>query len=83
MLLNIATIVPHGLVIFCPSYAFLEQAKNVWDASGLLEKRLAAKKRVFFEPREAGEVEGLLREYAEAAREVRLIHLTPKTSLRY
>lgn len=68
MLLNIASIVPNGLVVFFPSYSFLEQAKKVWEASGLLEKRLSMRKKIFFEPRDGSEVESLLRKYSEAAR---------------
>lgn len=67
MLINIATIVPHGLVVFFPSYAFLEQARKVWEEAGVLE-RLGAKKTVFYEPREGSEVDGVLREYAACIR---------------
>lgn len=63
MLLNIATIVPHGLVVFFPSYAFLDQARKLWQDSGLLA-RLGGKKTVFLEPREGAEVDKVLREYA-------------------
>lgn len=95
MLVNIATIVPNGLVVFVPSYAFLEQAKRVWETSGLIA-RLGAKKRVFFEPRQAGGegeegesggggggggIEEMLREYAEAARFVSVL-LSSRTSSR-
>jgi chromosome transmission fidelity protein 1 len=68
MVLNIATVVPFGLVVFFPSYAFLDQARQVWQASGMIEKRLGARKKVFFEPREGSDIELMLREYAEAAR---------------
>ena len=63
MLLNIASIVPHGLVVFFPSYAFLDQARQVWEESGLLT-RLGSKKTVFLEPREGSDVDNVLREYA-------------------
>lgn len=71
MLVNITSLVPNGLVIFFPSYAFLDQAKSVWEASGVLN-RLGSKKFVFSEPRgdapEGLDVESVLREYSEAAR---------------
>lgn len=67
MLVNIASIVPNGLVVFFPSYAFLDQARVIWEASGLLA-RLGAKKTVYLEPRESSEVESVLRAYAESAR---------------
>lgn len=68
MILNIAMIVPHGLVVFFPSYAFLDQARQVWQANEVIEKRLGARKKVFFEPRDGSDIEVMLREYAEAAR---------------
>jgi hypothetical protein len=77
MLLNIATIVPNGLVVFVPSYAFLEQAKMVWNTNGLLEKRLGTRKKLFFEPRDGAEVEALLKDYAESARGVRATYIPP------
>jgi len=63
MLLNIAAIVPHGLVVFFPSYAFLDQVRHVWEESGLLA-RLGGKKTIFLEPREGSDVDRVLREYA-------------------
>jgi chromosome transmission fidelity protein 1 len=68
MILNIATIVPHGLVVFFPSYAFLDQARQLWQANEVIEKRLGARKKVFFEPRDGSDIEVMLREYGEAAR---------------
>lgn len=68
MIINIATIVPHGLIVFFPSYAFLDQARQVWQISGVIEKRLGVRKKVFFEPREGLDTEVMLRGYAEAAR---------------
>lgn len=70
MILNIATVVPFGLVVFFPSYAFLDQARLVWQTGGTIEKRLGVRKKVFFEPREGSDIEAMLREYAEAARRI-------------
>ena len=38
-------LVPDGVVVFLPSYAFLDKLKATWDKSGLLLK-LGAKKKV-------------------------------------
>lgn len=62
---NICSLVPKGVVIFLPSYTFLDQILLRWKASGLLE-RLGMKKKVFNEPRKSGEVEMILREYTAA-----------------
>ena len=53
-----------GVVVFFPSFSYAEEVHAAWRASGLLQQ-LAARKRVFTEPREAGQVEGVLREYGE------------------
>ncbi|GBE87470.1 ATP-dependent DNA helicase CHL1 [Sparassis crispa] len=63
MLVNFASIIPGGMVVFLPSYAFLHTVMIAWEKSGLLVK-IAAKKRVFSEPQESGQVETVLREYA-------------------
>lgn len=38
-------IVPAGMVVFFPSYAFLGAVKKAWEESGLLE-RMTGKKKV-------------------------------------
>ncbi|KAH9949242.1 DNA repair helicase [Amylocystis lapponica] len=67
MLLNFASVVPGGMVVFLPSYSFLHAVWAVWERSGLVEK-LRAKKKVFSEPQDSGQVEGVLRDYAAAVR---------------
>lgn len=47
MLLNFASIVPGGMVVFVPSYRFLHAVTAAWETSGLIEK-LQAKKKVRF-----------------------------------
>lgn len=42
---NIASIVPRGIVVFTPSYAFLDQLHARWTKSGLLE-RMGKRKKV-------------------------------------
>lgn len=45
ILLNFANIVPAGMIVFFPSYKFLNAAKGLWTSSGMLPK-LSAKKEV-------------------------------------
>ncbi len=58
------------MVVFVPSYSFLHLVMKHWQDSGVLEK-LKAKKKVFMEPQESGEVEAVLREYAAEVKNVR------------
>jgi len=51
------------MVVFMPSYAFLNQIKEAWSKDGTLAK-MAARKKLFYEPQETGSVEDVLREYA-------------------
>ncbi|KAF7299172.1 Chl1 helicase [Mycena indigotica] len=63
ILLNFAALIPKGMVVFFPSYSFLNTAKAVWQKSGAIA-RFEAKKKVFFEPEQASQVEQILQEYA-------------------
>ena len=45
IMLNFANIVPSGMVVFFPSYAFLNDVRAIWQQSGLMDK-LNAKKKV-------------------------------------
>ncbi|WVW82792.1 hypothetical protein I302_104803 [Kwoniella bestiolae CBS 10118] len=58
-------LVPDGVVVFLPSYAFLDKVITVWGNSGLTSK-LGEKKSLFFEPQTSGDVESTLRDYALA-----------------
>ncbi|ORY29962.1 helicase C-terminal domain-domain-containing protein [Naematelia encephala] len=58
-------LVPDGVVVFLPSYGFLDKVKDVWAKSGLLAK-LGEKKQVFYEPQTSGDVETVLRDYSLA-----------------
>jgi chromosome transmission fidelity protein 1 len=44
LLTNLVNLVPHGLVVFFPSYAFLNSVKAAFQKSGLLEKLNLKKK---------------------------------------
>ncbi|KAF8895275.1 helicase C-terminal domain-containing protein [Infundibulicybe gibba] len=65
ILVNFCNVVPGGMVVFFPSYAFLNGAKTVWAAAGVIEK-MGVKKKVFFEPEESTYVEKVLQDYAAA-----------------
>jgi chromosome transmission fidelity protein 1 len=45
ILFNLTNLVPDGMVVFVPSYAFLNAIKRHWETNGMLSK-FAAKKRV-------------------------------------
>ncbi|KAM5239189.1 ATP-dependent DNA helicase DDX11 [Ctenodactylus gundi] len=63
VLCNLCTVVPGGLVCFFPSYEYQRQVLAHWDKSGLLA-RLAVRKKIFQEPRKAGQVEQVLAAYS-------------------
>ena len=53
-------------MVFLPSFSFAEQAEQRWQASAGLQA-LAALKQVFWEPREASQLEATLQAYSAAA----------------
>jgi chromosome transmission fidelity protein 1 len=74
VMLNICGVVPDGVVVFFPSYSYLETITNHWahgprSRTGNGEKsiweRLEAKKMLFREKKEGG-VDSVLEEYAKA-----------------
>lgn len=67
IVLNFCNVVPGGIVVFFPSYASLNFAREAWSQSGLLEK-FSVKKKVFLEPQESSGVEMILQQYAIAAK---------------
>ncbi|TFK20003.1 DNA repair helicase [Coprinopsis marcescibilis] len=66
ILFNYMSIISAGMIVFFPSYNFLNTAKSVWASSKTLD-RFATKKTVFFEPEDTTAVESVLQEYAKAA----------------
>ncbi|TYJ52793.1 hypothetical protein B9479_006597 [Cryptococcus floricola] len=64
-ILSVVNMVPDGVVVFVPSYAFLDKVKTLWTKTGLLEK-LEVKKQLFYEPQTSGDVETILRDYSLA-----------------
>lgn len=65
-ILNIANVVPAGIVVFVPSYLFLDKLWARWTATSFFA-RLGAKKPVFSEPRDAGSSDKVLRGFSDAA----------------
>ncbi|VDB84636.1 unnamed protein product [Peniophora sp. CBMAI 1063] len=63
VLLNMARVVPGGMVVFVPSYNFLNQVMKTWKEKKLLES-LNSKKKVFVEPNTTTEVPTVLHSYA-------------------
>ncbi|EPE04373.1 dna repair helicase [Ophiostoma piceae UAMH 11346] len=66
-MLNICTIVPDGVVVFFPSYAYLDEVVQKWTSSGLLAK-LESKKKVLRESKGCSS-DDVLSEYAGAINE--------------
>ncbi|KAJ7329162.1 hypothetical protein JRQ81_015336 [Phrynocephalus forsythii] len=64
ILCNLSNIVPGGMVCFFPSYEYEKQVYMHWEKAGLLTQ-LAAKKKIFQEPKRANQVEQVLAEYAK------------------
>jgi chromosome transmission fidelity protein 1 len=71
-MLNICTIVPDGVVVFFPSYSFLETVTKRWSlppapgssSGNSIWQRLEGKKAIFREKKEVG-VDDVLSEYAK------------------
>lgn len=53
-ILNVARIVPDGLLVFFPSYPLLNQCVNLWQASGLWSD-ISRYKPIYVEPRRKDE----------------------------
>ncbi|KAJ7164685.1 helicase C-terminal domain-containing protein [Mycena crocata] len=68
ILLNFAALVPRGMIVFFPSYNFLNTAKAAWQKSGVLA-RFEGKKKVFFEPEQSTHVDQVLQGYSSAVHE--------------
>ncbi|NXF17795.1 DDX11 helicase, partial [Rhodinocichla rosea] len=64
ILCNLCNVIPGGVVCFFPSYEYEKQVYGHWDKTGLLS-RLAARKKIFQEPKKANQVEQVLVEYAK------------------
>ena len=65
-LLNLAKVVPNGLVVFLPSYSYEAHLVSQWKQSGLWSQ-LDNQKKIFREPKSAQHLESTLRVYAQQA----------------
>uniref|UniRef100_UPI00398E4C92 ATP-dependent DNA helicase DDX11 n=1 Tax=Pristiophorus japonicus TaxID=55135 RepID=UPI00398E4C92 len=63
VLVNLCKVVPGGIVCFFPSYEYEKHAYTHWEKTGLVAQ-LEAKKKIFQEPKKAGQVEQVLSEYS-------------------
>ncbi|NXU43716.1 DDX11 helicase, partial [Drymodes brunneopygia] len=64
ILCNLCNVIPGGVVCFFPSYEYEKQVYGHWEKTGLVS-RLAARKKIFQEPKKANHVEQVLVEYAK------------------
>ncbi|XP_053356497.1 ATP-dependent DNA helicase DDX11 isoform X1 [Clarias gariepinus] len=64
VLSNLCNVVPGGVVCFFPSYEYERRILAHWESNGVLQ-RLAAKKKIFQEPKKASQVEQVLSEYSK------------------
>jgi chromosome transmission fidelity protein 1 len=65
-LLELCRRIPHGLVIFVPSYSYEAKLIEYWKSTGVYSQ-LEAIKSVFREPKSSSQVEATLQAYSEAA----------------
>jgi len=70
-LLNIAKVVPNGLVVFLPSYSYEAHLVSEWQKSGLWNQ-LNDRKKIFREPKSAQRLEFTLRMFADVASKDRM-----------
>lgn len=65
-LLQLSSVIPDGLVVFFPSYSYLDVVVSAWKAPAprRIWDRLMAKKPIFQESKEFQNVEDMLREYS-------------------
>lgn len=64
--LNICKLSPAGVILFLPSYAYLQTVENRWSETGQLAK-LGKHKHIFTEPRSATDIEHVLSQFSRAA----------------
>jgi chromosome transmission fidelity protein 1 len=64
LIINLCNVVPGGIVVFFPSYAYESTVYDYWLKNSII-RRIEAKKKFFREPKKATEVESVLLEYKE------------------
>ncbi|KAI9723784.1 MAG: hypothetical protein M1812_001084 [Candelaria pacifica] len=69
-ILNLSMVIPDGIVVFFPSYSYLDQIVQRWQkttgTTQTLWERLSQRKEVLMESKESSSVEVTLAEYARA-----------------
>lgn len=61
-LVNVVAVVPHGVVVFLPSYQFLDDVTKRWKENGLWQ-RLAGRKEILIEPKASSDVDVVLKTF--------------------
>ncbi|ORY28694.1 DNA repair helicase [Neocallimastix californiae] len=64
LILNVVNVIPDGIVIFFPSYLYLNEVYEFWDKNNYL-KQIENKKKIFKEPKNSKLVEKTLNNYSE------------------
>ena len=67
-ILALATIVPHGMLVFVTSYSLLDKLMERWNLTGLA-KRLSAHKQIIQEPRSKNDLESTMDSFYSAIRD--------------
>jgi chromosome transmission fidelity protein 1 len=80
LVLNTCTAAPGGVVVFFPSFSYADQVHARWATSGML-RTLGERKKVFREPRTAGEVDSVLQEYSSCIENARTISKSTTNAL--
>lgn len=68
LILDVITIVPAGVVVFFPSYNYIDHIIMHWKNSGLIDQ-ITKFKHIFIESRDEN-VDEMLQTYANAVKEV-------------
>ncbi|KAG0717310.1 ATP-dependent DNA helicase DDX11 [Chionoecetes opilio] len=67
VLVNVCAVVPGGVVCFLTSYDYEHKVRAHFTASGVLA-RLSARKKVFWEPKKANQLDAVLSDYTKTIR---------------
>ncbi|KAK6465114.1 ATP-dependent RNA helicase CHL1 [Scheffersomyces coipomensis] len=69
LIIRIAKEVPFGVVIFFPSYKYLNQVVQIWKSNNDIYNRIRQVKSIFQEPQESSKVESVLSEYVKVIKD--------------
>lgn len=67
ILVNLARIVPDGMLVFFPSYTFLDTSIKIWKSKDDVWKSINNLKKTFVEPRDGTDLQTFIRQYVDAA----------------